>query len=108
MESNYINIIPEGETKTYNASQNDSGRTIRSELFEMPMAYTLDGSENIRLRYRKPDGSVSSISVENTESTYVDITLPTEMTDQKGTVYCKLRVDGIGAKAFNVEVEGRP
>ena len=60
MESNYINIIPEGETKTYNASQNDSGRTIRSELFEMPMAYTLDGSESIRLRYRKPDGSVYS------------------------------------------------
>lgn len=108
MESRYINLIPERNMPTYHFSQNDNGRVIRCELYDGVKAFKLSGTENIRIRYIKPDGSISSISVTNTSDTYVDITIPATMTDIKGKVYCKLRINGIGAKAFILEVEERP
>lgn len=108
MESYYINLIPERNMPTYHFSQNDNGRAIRCDLYDGVKAFKLSGTETIRLRYRKPDNTIGSIGVTNTSNTYVDITIPDSMTDIKGKVYCKLRVNGIGAKAFIIEVEGRP
>ena len=105
MESNFINVIPEWRTPIYHASQGDNGRTIRCSLFDGAAAYTLSGTEALRLRYRKPNGDVSSIAVSNTSDDYVDITVPAAMTDVVGFVYCKLRINGIGAKAFYLAIE---
>ena len=108
MEKHYINLVPERNTPVFHASQDDNDLVIRCDLYDGVKAYTLSGTESIRLRYRKPDGSISSIGVTNTGDTYVEVTIPATMTDIKGKVYCKLRINGIGAKAFIVEVEGRP
>ena len=107
MESNYVNLIPEREATVFNASQYDNGRVKRLNLYDGGIAHKLTGAEVVRVRYKKPNGDVGSIGVTNTSSTYVDITIPAEMTDISGRVYCKLRIDGIGAKAFYLNVEGR-
>lgn len=107
MESYYINMIPERSMPTYHFSQNDNGRVIRCDLYDGVKVVSLSGTEIIRLRYRKPDNTIGVIGVTNTSNTYVDITIPNSITDIKGKVYCKLRVDGIGARAFIIEVEGR-
>lgn len=108
METKYINLIPERETPVFHISQNDNNRIIRCKLYDGAKAVTLSGSENIRMRYRKPDGSISSIGIENTSENYVDITIPASITDIKGKIYCKIRINNIGAKAFIIEAEGRP
>lgn len=105
MESNFINVIPEWRTPIYHASQGDNGRTIRCSLFDGAAAYTLSGTETLRLRYRKPNGDFSSIAIANTGDDYVDITVTSAMTDIVGLVFCKLRVNSIGAKAFYLAIE---
>ena len=105
MESNFINVVPEWKTPIYHASKGDNGRTIRLSLFDGAVAFTLDGTESLRLRYRKPDGDFSSIAVTNTSDDYVDIVVPATMTDIVGLVFCKLRINGIGAKAFYLAIE---
>lgn len=108
MEAHFIDLIPERETPVYHVSQGDNERVIRCNLFDGVEAYTLTGTESVRLRYRRMDGSISSISVPNTSGTYVNVTLPEDLTAVIGRVYCKLRINSIGAKAFYVDVEGRP
>lgn len=108
MQSNFLNIIPECAAPLYRVSQGDSGRTIRCNLYEGVIAYELDGTEDIKLRYRKPNGDISSIPVDNTSDSYVDIAIPSAMTDVAGLVYCKLRINNIGAKAFLINVERKP
>lgn len=105
MQSNFINVIPEWTTPIYHASQDDDGRVIRCSLFDGVAAYTLSGTEALTLRYKKPDGSFSSVAVPNTADDYVDITVPAAMTDVAGFVYCKLRINSVGAKAFYLSVE---
>ena len=107
MESNYVNLIPEREAPVFNASLNDNGRVIRCYLYDGATIYKLTGAENTRLRYKKPNGDVGSFSVTNTSGTYVDITFPAAVTNVSGKVYCKLRINGIGTKAFYLNVEGR-
>ena len=41
------------------------------------------------------------------DSSYVDVTIPEEMTDVAGFVYCKLRINGIGVKSCYLAVEGK-
>lgn len=108
MEAFFIDLIPERRTQVYHASQGDNERQIRCNLFDGAEVVTLTGTENIRLRYRKMDGTISSISVPNTSGNYVIVTLPSDLTDTVGRVYCKLRINNIGAKAFYVDVERRP
>ena len=108
METQYINMIPERKTEIFHASQNDNRREIRCGLYDTVFAKALTGAEDIALRYKKPSGTIGSMPIANTANTYVDISIPNTMTDEAGRVYCKLRIDGIGAKAFFIEVEGRP
>lgn len=105
MESNYVNYIPEQNTPVYHVSKGDVNRTIRCDLLAGFVAKKLTGTESIRMRYKKPNGDISSISVPNTESSYLEITIPAEITDTAGMVYCKIHIDGIGLKAFYINVE---
>lgn len=108
MEQVNLNIIPERETPVFHVSQGDNDRVIRCNLFEGFQAYKLAGTETILLRYQKRDGGVGSFPVVNTSDTYVDISIPSGLTDKPCLVYCKLRIGNIGAKAFYISVERRP
>lgn len=109
METNYINSIPDRTLrKTYHMSQNDNNKEIRCGLHDGSIVKTLTGAESLVLRYKKPNGVAGFFSVTNTSSDYVDIAISNTMTDKAGDVYCKLHVDGIGYKAFLINIEGRP
>ena len=109
MEAKTINVIPKWATEVFHASQNDNGREIRFNLYDGLEIYQLTGNESLVLRYKKPNGNVSSISVPNpgADRSYVDVTIPEEMTDVAGFVYCKLRINGIGVKSCYLAVEGK-
>lgn len=100
MEAKLINIIPEGVEEVFHLSQGDDGRAIRCNLTE-----TLDGTEALTLRYLLKNGSFGGIPVTNSGGTYVDISIPSAVTGTPGLVYCKLRINGIGAKAFFINIE---
>ena len=110
MEANTIDMIPAGISEVYHASQGDSGRTIRCDLVNGSAAVTLTGAENLVVHYVTSSGTVGSFSITNTFGTksYVDVPIPSDLTSAVGRVYCKLRVEGIGAKAFYLDIEGRP
>jgi len=108
METIKLNLIPTRVAPTAHVSQNDEGRVIRLELYDGPLKYTLSGSENIRLRIRKIDGNVANEPVVNTAESYVDIVTTHDMTDTAGRLFCKLRIGGIGTKAFYIDVEKKP
>ena len=110
MEANTIDLIPERMTEVYHASQGDNGRVIRCNLVDGTSVYTLTGSEALTLRYKTMSGASASVPITNTFGTksYVDIAIPEEMTSALGVVYCKLRINSIGAKAFYLVIEGRP
>ena len=110
MEENTINLIPEGRTEVFHASQDDNERVIRCNLIDGAETITLAGTESLVLRYKIPNGETSSLVIENTFAgkTYVDISLPEVLTENVGVVFCKLRINGIGAKTFSLVIEGRP
>ena len=108
MEAYYINLIPERGTPVFHVSQGDTDRIIRCDLYDGVKAVKLTEADGIVLSCKKPDGNAISIAVTNTKLTYVDIPIPSTITDIVGKVYCKLRINNIGAKAFQIEVEGRP
>ena len=103
METKLINVVPEGVEEVFHLSQGDNGRVIRCNLTE-----TLTGGEALTLRYLKADGVFNAVTVINGGGAYVDIPIPSEMTDAPGFVYCKLRINGIGAKAFFINIERKP
>lgn len=105
MQSNFINVVPEWSTPVYHAKENDNGRVIRCALCDGAAAYDLTGAEALTLRYKKPSGATGSIPVTNTGDDYVDITVPSAMTNEPGLVYCKLRINSIGAKSLYLHVE---
>jgi len=105
MEAQLINTIPEGKTKVFHASYGDENREIELDLHDGPLVYTLDGTEALTLRYRKADGTVGSSPVASTSGSAVTVAIPAELCTAVGVVYCKLRINNIGAKAFFVMVE---
>ena len=103
MEQQLINIVPEGSAKIYHVSEGDEGRQIQLDLTE-----ALTGTEALTIRYRKPNGEAGAVPVPSTSGSSVTATVPAEMTSAQGFTYCKLRINGIGAKSFFVKVERRP
>ena len=104
-ESQLINTIPEGKTKVYHASCGDENREITVSLHDGPAVYTLTGTEALTLRYKKVNGEIGACAVPGTSGSDVTVTLPADVCDTAGVVFCKLRINGIGAKAFFVMVE---
>lgn len=110
MEANTIDMIPSGVTEVYHASQNDNERVIRCNLVDGNEVITLAGTEAISLRYRKTNGDIASLPITNTFAgkSYIDIALTEDMTEIVRAVFCKIRINGIGAKTFILLIEGRP
>lgn len=108
MENKSVNITPVGPTPVYNFSQNDNNRKIRCSLYDCVLVKTLTGTEYLKLYCLTPDKRLVFVDVANTSNTYVDIDIPNTLTSAAGKVYCKLHINRISAKAFYLDVEGRP
>lgn len=112
MESFNLNIIPGKTRPVCHASQFDTGRVIRVNLFEDANIYTLSGSEEVSLSVRKPDGNVVTASIENTGDSFVEIVTTEQMTACAGSNLCELKIedDGkvIGTMNFILETEQDP
>lgn len=111
MEQISINLLTTGETPVCHVSQYDIGRTIRFNLISDSTgeAYTLDGSETINIRIRKPDGTETTESIASTSGSYIDFATSEETCDQSGENICELRISKAGAtlgtKNFRMKVE---
>jgi len=113
MERITLNVVPRGITPVCHASQYDKGRVICLDLMDGLQGYTLQGTETLELRVRKPDNNVVTAVVENTSSTYVYIVTTEQMTACEGVNLCELRItDGddvlLGTLNFNMKVEADP
>ena len=75
MEEKSINYNPKGSAEVFHISQNDSNRQIRCNLYDDSSVLNVTSSDNVRVRYKKPDKSIGSL--ETVEVT-VNITHPTE------------------------------
>lgn len=105
MENINLNLIPCPTSPVCHLSQNDAGRFIRANLFDGAEVLTLSGSEIVRVRYKKPDGSHGSAVLTNTADNYIDIITPEDLATVAGVVYCKLKIGNIGARSFLIKVE---
>ena len=112
MQTIKLNLIPQGVNPTCFSSQYDTGRVIRVLLFEGVTPYTLSNSESVSLSVRKPDNTLVTTSVVNTEADYVDIVTTEQMTAVTGVSICELRITegskDIGTLNFNMQVELAP
>ena len=112
MQTIKLNLIPQGVNPTCYSSQYDTGRVIRVLLFEGVTPYTLSDSEAVSLSVRKPDNTLVTTSVVNTEAEYVDIVTTGQMTAVTGVNICELKItEGskvIGSLNFNMQVELDP
>lgn len=112
MESFNLNIIPGKTRPVCHASQFDTGRAIRVNLFEDANIYTLSGSEEVSLSVRKPDGNVVTVEIENAGDSFVEIVTTEQMTACAGSNLCELKIedDGkvIGTMNFILETEQDP
>lgn len=112
MEQFNLNTIPGKVAPVCNASQYDTGRTIRVNLFEGSQVYTLDGTEVLSVSVRKPDGHIVTEGVTNTGAEYVEIVTTEQMTACAGDNLCELKIekggDVIGTLNFILRVELDP
>lgn len=112
MEQFNLNTIPGKVAPVCNASQYDTGRTIRVNLFEGSQVYTLDGTEVLSVSVRKPDGHIVTEGVTNTSAEYVEIVTTEQMTACAGDNLCELKIekggDVIGTLNFILRVELDP
>ena len=109
MEEKSINYNPKGSAEVFHISQNDSNRQIRCNLYDDSSVLNVTSSDNVRVRYKKPDKSIGSFGVSHTGTkSYVDVTIPNTLSDKAGLVYCKLRINGNACKSFFVAVEEKP
>ena len=112
MEQFNLNTIPGKVAPVCHASQYDTGRTIRVNLFEGDQVYTLDGTEVVSISVRKPDGHVVTEAITNTSAAYVEIITTEQMTACFGANLCELKIekgaDVIGTLNFILSVEEDP
>ena len=108
MESKMINKIPSGPTPVFHVSQGDVGRRLDLELYDGMERDSAPAGSAVRIRYRRQDGSISSFGINlgyTAETIYA--MLPEDVATVPGFIYCKMTINGIGYKAFFIEVEGR-
>lgn len=101
-----INLIPGYyPCSVGHVSANDNNRVFRLNLYDDCVPYVLKGTDSLILKVRKPNGVCSTIPVVNTINSYVDINITSDLTDIPGKLYCKLVINGVGAKSFYINVE---
>ena len=112
MESINLNLIPTGANPVVHVSQYDTGRVIRFNIFEGSSVYFLDGTETISCNIKKPDNNIVTLSVTNTNDSYVEITTTEQATACDGSNLCEISItkgdDVIGSLNFIMEVERSP
>lgn len=112
MEQLMLDLIPTGAKAVCHVSQNDIGRTIRFNLTSGGTAYTLAGTETIKVFIKKPDGTTAERNIANTSSTYVDWVTGEGDCDVAGKNECELVITSgttvIGSKNFTMKVEEDP
>lgn len=108
MEILNLNLIPGEALPVAHASQFDVGRTIRLNLFNGSSVYTLTSGDTVTFNAKKPDGTIISTPVTNTQSTYVDITTTEQLTACYGKVECEIGINTIGTLNFIIDVERGP
>lgn len=105
MEQITINLLATGVTPVCHVSQFDDGRTIRINLKKGAEVYTLSGTEEVKMRIRKPDNTERVVNITNTASSYVDYVSTPEDCDIEGVNVCELVIDDLGSKNFLMNVE---
>lgn len=112
METFNLDLIPKGSKPVCHVSQYDTGRTIRINLFEGALPYTLSGAETVSVSVRKPDGHIVTEGLTNTSSTYVEIVTTEQMTACEGDNLCEVKIesgsDVLGTLNFIMSVELDP
>lgn len=112
MEIIKLNLIPSGVNPVCHCSQYDAGRVIRFELFDGLTPYTLSSEDEITLKVRKPDNTIVTAEVENTESNYIDIVTTEQMTACFGNNLGELNITTgekiIGSLNFVMVIEKDP
>lgn len=112
MEQFNLNTIPGKVAPVCHASQYDTGRIIRVNLFEGDQVYTLDGTEVVSVSVRKPDGHIVTEGITNTSAAYVEIVTTEQMTACYGANLCELKIekgaDVLGTLNFILSVEEDP
>ena len=112
MERKKLNLVPTGMVENVHASQYDIARTFRFDLMDGESVFTLDGTETITVDVTKPDGTQTTISVDNTSSSYVDVVTPAGVCDLSGSANCELRIvkggEEIGSQNFSIKIESDP
>lgn len=112
MEQVMLDMIPTGAKAVCHVSQYDIGRTIRFNLISGGAAYTLSGTETVKVYIKKPDGTTAERNIANTSSTYVDWVTGEGDCDQAGKCECELVITSgttvIGSKNFTVKIEEDP
>lgn len=108
MEQITLDLIPKGQRPSVHVSKGDEGRTVRINLTDNGTAYTLAGTEDIKLNILKPDGTTVTKALTALAGTYVDFVTTADMTDAVGMNYAKLRINDIGTKSFYFVVEINP
>ena len=107
MEQIKLDIVPAGITPTAHASQFDSGRSQRFNLYNQGAEYTLSGAETITMVVNGVEEPVA-----NTSDNYVVWNIADGDCDEAGVIGCELRIVEndmlIGSKNFFLEVEMDP
>lgn len=93
MEIINLDMVPGKKSPVCHASQYDDGRVIRFNLYDSGLPYTLDGTETITFKVRKPDGNIVTSTLTNTSDSYVDVVTTEQMTAVKGANLCEVRVE---------------
>ena len=107
MEQIKIDIVPAGISPVAHASQFDTSRQIRFNLFNQGAAYTLTGAETVTMVVNGEEESIT-----NTSDNYVIWDVAEEDCETSGVIACELRIVLgsmlIGSKNFFLEVEMDP
>ena len=107
MEQIKIDIVPAGISPVAHASQFDTSRQIRFNLFNQGAAYTLTGAETVTMVVNGEEESIA-----NTSDNYVIWDVAEEDCETSGVIACELRIVLgsmlIGSKNFFLEVEMDP
>lgn len=112
MEIINLNLIPGKAWPVCHASQFDTGREIRVNLFEGAAVYTLSGDEVVDVIIKKPDGNQVTETLTNTADSYVVIVTTEQMTACEGANLGEVRITKgaqvIGSLNFILECEKSP
>ena len=112
METINLNLIPAGVRPVLHASQYDTGRQFRANLFDGAAAYTLSGAETLTVTVKKPDGHIVTEAIANTSSNYLIIETTEQMCACSGDAFGEIKIedgaDIIGTLNFILSVEQSP